>query len=688
MPQQRNFIAFMILLSFLFLSSDPGFAASIWNKGQWQKDRAVNVYNQVTVHKDGVIDILARYEGVEGDFYHSLRRVYASSARFLEESPIEFVSASVDGKEAQASIIDSGGEPSAVRIMAPGPGTHTYALKLRTTDRILFGNKKYDELKWDLGGFPWKRTRVSCAVILPEGAELLDQHARLGHETVGHKKVLAFKGKTGAALYRGEEYITEPGEAFVVTARWSKGVVVPTQNAVNMAGMERNSWIVLAVSAILSLAAWWFFGRDPHPKTIVPRFFPPVLSDGRILSPAAVAYVRESAKLSSRGFAGLLLNLAVQKALSIHGEGSRKDPYVLSRGKGAGPGGGSASAGSAAPGRIAESDINRRWNEAVRRGAGFDDAERSALKRLFPFGNSSRIYGRESTWAMACARGDAYLSLAGEFRGTWKLRAGVVSAMHFLTYLLVIAFVAVQGLASGSGLAAVLAVVVLCGLLAWLYSMSVDRVHRFLIQWQEMGWLSMAAFILLCVLVPVSILYDGLIDENMTDFAGYAFMHSWQWLRLLLFPLLLLWLYKRTRSLEAVVLGPLKFLGFLLVFFLLVGMCWAFNFPGTSGLALVLSLFMPTLFMPLMKQPSSQALQLMADIEGFGMYIRTAETKRLDLANPPERTPQEFERVMPYAVAMGLENAWGAKFAGMAAQMHFNGSVGTLDQFQHRLGGE
>ena len=111
------------------------------------------------------------------------------------------------------------------------------------------------------------------------------------------------------------------------------------------------------------------------------------------------------------------------------------------------------------------------------------------------------------------------------------------------------------------------------------------------------------------------------------------------------------------------------------------------NFPGTSGIALILAMFTPTLFMPVMKQPSEKALQLMADIEGFAMYIKAAETQRLNLENPPERTPQEFERVMPYAVALGLENAWGAKFAQLASQMHFNGSVGTLDQFQHRMSG-
>ena len=104
-------------------------------------------------------------------------------------------------------------------------------------------------------------------------------------------------------------------------------------------------------------------------------------------------------------------------------------------------------------------------------------------------------------------------------------------------------------------------------------------------------------------------------------------------------------------------------------------------------IALLLALVAPTVFLPIMKQPSPKALQLMADIEGFGMYIKAAETEKLGVLNPPDRTPQEFERVMPYAVALGLEHAWGAKFTDLAAQLHFNGSLGTLDEFQHRLDG-
>ena len=685
--QRRCFsLVFMILLSF-FLAASPCLAASIWKEGQWQKDGAIDIFNEVTIRKDGTIEVMARYKGVVGNFIHPLSRTYASNARFIEAAPIEFVSASVDGRPAQAAISVNAGEPSAVRINAPGPGSHTYVIRLKTTDRVLFGNKKYDEFTWDFGRFNGGKARVSCAIILPEGAELLEQKVRLGHETVGHKKTLAFKGKTGAALYRGDEYMTEAGEAFVVTARWSKGAVIPTKNAESMAGMERNSWIVLAIVLLMSFAAWWFFGRDPHPRTIVPRFYPPVLSDGTIFSPAAVAYVRDSARLSSRGFAGMLLNLAVQKALSFSGTGSRKDPYVLSKRTGPLPSGKADAEDRVAPGRPAEADLNSRWNRLIRRGTGFDEAEKSALARLFAFAGSISIRGRQSPWSLAQARGDAYMALAQNLRGTWKLRADIVAAMHFLAYLLVIAFVTVQGLMHGSGIAAVCALVSLCALMAWLYSRTVDRVHRFFIQWQEMGWPAMTAFILFCLLIPFSILYDGLIDETMTDFPGYGFMHSWNWLRLILFPVLWIFLYRRTGNLAAVTIGPLKFLGFFLCFFLLAGTCWAMNFPGTSGIALILAMFTPTLFMPVMKQPSEKALQLMADIEGFAMYIKAAETQRLNLENPPERTPQEFERVMPYAVALGLENAWGAKFAQLASQMHFNGSVGTLDQFQHRMSG-
>ncbi|MBP3731493.1 MAG: DUF2207 domain-containing protein [Mailhella sp.] len=659
----------------------------IWDEGYPDQKPFYDIHDIVTVQKDGTIEFDACLSGFTGKLIYSLNRTYASSSRFGEPAPIEFVSATVDGKPAQATVSMNGAqEPSAILITPPSQGPHDYVLHLKTTDCVLFNSKDYDELTWDVGA-PFDRARVACTINLPEGAQVLGQSARLGHETTDHKPVEMSKSD-GRALFRGMGYM-EKGQSFAVTVRFSKGIVTASSSAKAMEKLERYAWVLFVLTALFCTAMWWFFGKDPRPKTIVPRFYPPVLSDGTILSPAQVAYVHDSARLKSRGFVGLLLNLAVQKALSISGSGTKKDPYILSPGKK-----GAASVkiyqdGGRNDGRPAEADLNRRWNEKISQGKGFDVAERSVINRLLASGEQ-HIFGKQSSWSIAMARGDAYLAVSEDLRGTWRLRAGVVLAMHFIVYLALIVFLAMSGAMGGSGsFAIVCAIVSIGGLLSWLYHSTVHRVHKFFIQWEEMGLACMGAFFLLCLLIPMILLYDFIIipNDDMNSFSGYSFMEAWQPVRIILVPVLIAYLYRRTRSWPAVTLGPLKFLGFLLGFIMLLGMLWAMNFPGTSGAALLLALISPTLFLPIMKQPSPKALQLMADIEGFGMYIKAAETERLNLLNAPERTPHEFQRVMPYAVALGLENAWGAKFTDLAAQLHFKGSIGTLDEFQHRLNG-
>jgi uncharacterized membrane protein YgcG len=72
-------------------------------------------------------------------------------------------------------------------------------------------------------------------------------------------------------------------------------------------------------------------------------------------------------------------------------------------------------------------------------------------------------------------------------------------------------------------------------------------------------------------------------------------------------------------------------------------------------------------FFFLLKRPTLAGRKIMDEIEGFRMYLGTAEEERLNLLNPPEKTPQLFERYLPYALALDLENEWSEKFARVLA---------------------
>ncbi len=83
------------------------------------------------------------------------------------------------------------------------------------------------------------------------------------------------------------------------------------------------------------------------------------------------------------------------------------------------------------------------------------------------------------------------------------------------------------------------------------------------------------------------------------------------------------------------------------------------------------------LFYYLMPAPTVAGRQTLDQIEGFKLYLSTAEEKRLDLLNPPEKTPELFERYLPYAMALDCENAWNQKFAAVLAAAAAAGAAST-----------
>jgi len=58
----------------------------------------------------------------------------------------------------------------------------------------------------------------------------------------------------------------------------------------------------------------------------------------------------------------------------------------------------------------------------------------------------------------------------------------------------------------------------------------------------------------------------------------------------------------------------------------------------------------------------------MDQIEGFTMYLSVAEKERLELLHPPEKTPELFEKYLPYAFALDVENEWSEQFAEVLAR--------------------
>ena len=65
--------------------------------------------------------------------------------------------------------------------------------------------------------------------------------------------------------------------------------------------------------------------------------------------------------------------------------------------------------------------------------------------------------------------------------------------------------------------------------------------------------------------------------------------------------------------------------------------------------------------------PTREGRAVLDRIAGFRQYLSIAEGERLDRMTPPEETPELFERFLPFAIALGVENRWAERFQGVLA---------------------
>jgi uncharacterized membrane protein len=75
----------------------------------------------------------------------------------------------------------------------------------------------------------------------------------------------------------------------------------------------------------------------------------------------------------------------------------------------------------------------------------------------------------------------------------------------------------------------------------------------------------------------------------------------------------------------------------------------------------LLILLMNYFFHNWLKAPTLAGRKLLDQIEGFKHYLEVAEQDQLALTDQPAFTSNLYEKYLPYAIALNLENAWTAK---------------------------
>ncbi len=96
------------------------------------------------------------------------------------------------------------------------------------------------------------------------------------------------------------------------------------------------------------------------------------------------------------------------------------------------------------------------------------------------------------------------------------------------------------------------------------------------------------------------------------------------------------------------------------------------------GIFLISTGILHGVFVHLMKAPTFSGRRLMDQVEGFKLFLGAVDGDRLNRSTPPQQTPQVFEKFLPYALALDVEQAWAQKFSGVLAQAGTSpGTTGT-----------
>ena len=90
--------------------------------------------------------------------------------------------------------------------------------------------------------------------------------------------------------------------------------------------------------------------------------------------------------------------------------------------------------------------------------------------------------------------------------------------------------------------------------------------------------------------------------------------------------------------------------------------------PGLTVVATIaLMAIVFVVFAIIMKRPTVAGRRLLDEVEGFREYLEIAEKDEMNLRNPPDKTPALFERYLPFALALGVEQQWADRFTRIFA---------------------
>jgi uncharacterized membrane protein YgcG len=177
----------------------------------------------------------------------------------------------------------------------------------------------------------------------------------------------------------------------------------------------------------------------------------------------------------------------------------------------------------------------------------------------------------------------------------------------------------------------------------------------------EWAWVGLLVLTTASLVIATTVAFTDLYVtpfERGIPATGLALMLAALWLR-----------WRRVRHWGLLTLGAACVLGgiiLLIVSFLFLTQAvpfssWGWMLAPLIALPVVISAF------AWMTAPTREGRAVMDRIAGFEQYLSITEEERFETLHPPEKTPELFERYLPYAIALGVENRWADQFADVLA---------------------
>jgi len=532
------------------------------------------------------------------------------------------------------------------------PGEHTYLISYRTDHQLGFFDD-HDELYWNATGTGWgfPIDRATVHVGLPD--DIPQDKVRLeGYTGAQGAKGTAYR----ASMTNGIPTFTttaplRPHEGLTIVVMWPKGFVtqpapLPIQHGrANRAGRPNISltdlldWhrmklrdpagMLMATSAIilffLLIGSWIKVGRDPEGRSISVAYEPP---NG--LSPAATRYAR-LLRSDPKALTAAVLSMASKGYLTISeqqtsGLFSFSHVYVLTRsGK--------------------EPSLSQ--DEDLVAAALFSDDAKVAQARVQFEVQMQKLQAKHPQLA-EMARSVASLATPQE-TNTVRLTPQNPRLQHASSDLeksLKAAMPPSTLMKNHSGLIALAVLWLLGGAYASL------RVYPGSLADNNWNVAPIAVFFMIWNMISVLNLVGSVSTFLPID--SFAPTPTFG---------------KRVASAFGIVCWS--------IFSAATGFIVAMTTSAEWAAALMAMWALVAVFQRLLKSPTEAGQRQWDAIEGFRQFLAEVDEDRLNRMNPPSKTPELFERMLPYAVALECEVEWAKKFESVLAMAAAATSGGT-----------